>query len=151
MELSPTTLWLLAGVLLFVAEALGANGMGLFFAGFAALLTGALLQLGILDSDATIVQFVVFFAATAIFSVLLWKPLKKFRINRGGGYSNMVGDTVVVGSAGVRQSMGGDVTWSGTIMKAELAPDAGVDSLPAGSQAIITSVRGATLIVKPKN
>ena len=58
-------------------------------------------------------------------------------------------ETATVGAKGLT-AKGGEISWSGTIMKAKLAADAGVDTLPAGSDVEITDIEGITLIVKPK-
>lgn len=144
-------IWLLAGVLLLAAEALGASGVGLMFAGLGSLTVGMLLSFGIVAEDASILQFTLFFAATALWTALLWKPLQKFKLpKQGGGYNNIIGDTAYVGSAGLTKGIAGEVTWSGTIMKAELATDANAQKLEAGSQVTIVETTGAKLIVKPK-
>ena len=148
--MSTITLWLIAGVAFMAAEAFGAPGVGLLFAGLGAIATGAALYLGIIAEDATTAQFVAFFTTTAAFAFLLWKPLKRFRLGKSGGYSNMIGDTAYVGSQGLAKGRPGEDTWSGTIMKAELAADAKEENLEAGSAVAIVEVVGAKLIVTPK-
>jgi membrane protein implicated in regulation of membrane protease activity len=151
MEMSVTYAWLIAGVILLAIEIFGFPGAGLLFAGLGAITTGTVLYLGLLTIDATGYQFILFFVSSAIWAAILWKPLQKIRNGKpGSGYKNMVGDTVYVGSQGVNRD-GGEVTWSGTIMKAKLAEHAGVDHLEGGSTAVIVSVVGATLVIKPKH
>lgn len=151
MELTPTTLWLAAGVMFMIAEALGISGVGLLFAGLGAVVTGAAVHYGLVGEHATLLQFLIFFVATALWALFLWKPLQKFRLPRHGHYSNIVGETAYVGSNGLTKQAGGEVTWSGTIMKAQLVQNASVDRLEAATQVIIVEVKGATLIVKPKD
>lgn len=149
--MTPTTLWLLASVAFLALEALGLPGVGFLFAGLGALLVGALTGFGAIAAGSVTAQWIIFFAATGAFAVLLWKPLQKFHVNRRShSYSNMVGDTAYVGSNGLKKNAVGEVTWSGTIMRAELAKDAGVESLSAGTAVVIAGVEGAKLIVKPK-
>lgn len=144
-------MWLLAGVILMLLEAFGLPGTGLLFAGLGAVSSGGSIYLGLVANDAHTTQFVVFFVATALWTALLWKPLMKARLTKHtGGYSNIIGDTAYVGSNGITKHAGGEVTWSGTIMKAQLAKHAPVDKVEAGSQVTIVEVTGATLIVKPK-
>lgn len=150
MTLSPTALWLIAGVLFMAAEAFGTPGIGMLFAGLGAITTGAAVYFGWLAEDATTAQFIVFFAAAAVFAVLLWKPLQRFRLGKNGGYNNIVGETAYVGSSGISRDNGGEVTWSGTIMRAEMAPDAPPGRLEAGAAVVITAVHGNKLVVKPK-
>jgi membrane protein implicated in regulation of membrane protease activity len=143
-------IWLIAGVLFFALEAIGISGVGFLFAGFGATTVGTLVYSGMLQADNTIIQFIIFFATTAIWAILLWKPLQQFRLRKGPqGYSNMVGETAYVGSNGI-DAKGGEVTWSGTIMKAQIAAGVTLTRLEAGSQVTIVDIVGTTLMVKPK-
>lgn len=149
--MTPTTLWLIAGVAFMLMEAFGLPGVGFMFAGLGAIMTGVGLQFGLIAEDATTAQWTVFFIATAFWAWLLWKPLQRFHLNRQARqYQNMVGDTAYAGSSGLKKGAAGEATWSGTIMKAELAADAGVESIPGGAAVVIVDVKGATLVVKPK-
>ena len=144
-------IWLIAAVCLMALETIGFTGAGLMFAGLGALVAGAAVHLGLLSNDAYIIQLITFTVATSLWSYLLWKPLQKFRAGkRSGTYNNIIGDTAYVGSSGINKKTGGEVTWSGTIMKAQLASNVGVEAVEAGSQVEIIEVTGATLIVKPK-
>ncbi len=142
--------WLLAGLLLLIIEVMGAPGAGLLFAGLGALIVGAALHLQLLGLADYVAQFILFFAATVLWALLLWKPLKRFRTGQNNQhYSNIIGDTAYVGSQGLTRQ-GGEVTWSGTIMKARLAKDSMADRLEAGAPVTIVEVAGATLTVRPK-
>lgn len=147
MELSHTLLWLIAGVLLLAAEAMGASGIGLLFAGLGALTAGSIATA---DAALTVLeQWVIFLAATALWAIILWKPLQKFRGKTSNdGYKNIVGDTAYIGAGGLGQNEIGEATWSGTIMKAELAE--GAAAIAPGAAARIVAVSGNTLIVKAK-
>ncbi len=140
--------WLLAGIVFLAVEAFGLPGVGLMFAGFGAFSVGV--WLNVAPSTTVLTQFVIFFGTTTIWAGLLWKPLKKFRIGKTGGFSNIIGDTAFVSGSGLQKNIVGEASWSGTIMKAELAADAKVDSLATGEQVTITAISGNTLIVKPK-
>jgi len=143
-------LWLAAGVALVALDVLVA-GIGFMFAGFAAIMVGTAIMMGVIGVNAHIFQATVFCATTALFAVLLWKPMKRFRVgDKHHEYHNIVGEVAYVGSNGISRSRGGEVTWSGTIMRAQLAKDVAGDSLEAGSQVTIVAVSGATLTVKPK-
>jgi membrane protein implicated in regulation of membrane protease activity len=83
--------------------------------------------------------------------MILWKPLQRMKAKqRQSGYSNVVGETAVVAAGGVNRKTGGNVTWSGTVMKAELCRSCTADHLDEGAQTIITDVRGATLVIREK-
>ena len=145
----PGTAWLVAAVALMLLEALGIPGVGLLFAGLGALVTGAAVYTEMVGAEAYVIQFAIFFLASALWAVLLWKPMQHFRTQRSrGSYSNIVGDVAIVAAGGLSRELGGNVTWSGTIMKAELA--SGPEALPEGAQVVITDVKGATLLVREK-
>jgi membrane protein implicated in regulation of membrane protease activity len=140
-------IWLIVGVSCLAAEALGVTGIGLLFAGLGALTVGSIVTA--LPDLTHLQQGIVFFASTALWAALLWKPIQRFRGKPDGkSYQNMVGDTVFIGAAGLEAGAVGEATWSGTIMRAELSE--GTPSLPPGAQAVIVRVSGNTLIVKPK-
>ena len=152
MEFSVTEIWLLVGVLLLFAEALGASGVGLFFAAFGCLTVGFLMIAGIVAEDAAwLQQSVAFVLSTALWTAILWKPLRNFYSSKNKvGYKNMVGDTAYVGAGGLSKGREGEATWSGTIMKAQLSPEAAAEKLDAGAAVEIVGVQGATLMVKPR-
>lgn len=147
--MSPYILWLAFGVASFMVEALIVSGVGFLFVGLAALTAGSMLTA--LPELTLLQQWVVFFVSGAIWAMLLWKPLQKFR-GKGAKntYHNMIGDTAYIGAGGLKKGDIGEATWSGTIMKARLADDAKTDNLDGGSQAVIASVTGNTLVVKPR-
>jgi membrane protein implicated in regulation of membrane protease activity len=149
MELSITYTWLLAGALLVAAEMFGISGIGLLFVGLGAITTGSLISLNVIDEGAIVLQFTSCFAATAVWALLLWKVVQRSKHGGKGGFSNIIGETAYVGSQGLRKGKPGEVTWSGTIMKAEL-DNAAVGDLEAGQPVTIISIAGTTLTVKPK-
>jgi membrane protein implicated in regulation of membrane protease activity len=149
MPISTDYAWLLAGVILIAAEALGISGVGLLFAGLGAIAAGAGLHLGLVEPDAHVTQFCIFFLFTVVFAALLWKPMQKFR-NRTPHYHNIIGETAYVGVNGLNRQSGGEVTWSGTIMKAKLAPNPAIEALEPGAKVKIVEITGATLSVIPQ-
>ena len=147
----PSNLWICAGLALVLFDALHLGGIGLLFAGLGAIVTGIALHTGWFAPDEAVPQLVVFFLSSALLAALLWKPIKKFRAGRPTNeYSNIVGDTAYVGSNGLTRDQGGEVTWSGTIMKAQIASDVQAYAIEAGAKVEIVAVSGATLMVKPK-
>lgn len=142
--------WLVAGVVLFLAE-IGMPGAGLLFAGCGALTVGMLLNISLVSVDDTLLQTVIFFVSTPLWAVLLWKPMQKFKLGRNkAGYHNIVGETAEVGKNGISKSLGGEVLWSGTIMKAKLSENVAIEKLESGAAVVIKEVVGNTLIVAPK-
>lgn len=150
-ELQVMYVWFVASVAFMLLEALGAPGIGLLFAGIGALAAGAAVYGGYVHEDAFTTQFAIFFAGSAVSALLLWKPMQKKREGRkAAGFRNMIGDTAFVLSGGINQEEGGNVQWSGTIMKAELMPEYQGNPLAEGDKVVIVEVHGATLVVRPK-
>ncbi len=151
MNIGPELLWLLLGIAAVLAEVLAvAPGIGLLFTGLGALGVSLLLY-SLPGAEISLLgQLTWFLAFTAVWAVLLWKPLKRWRMPspHSGTYSNIVGDRATVGTEGLRRGQQGQVIWSGTLMNAELADDATLEDLPAGATVKVAAVRGNTLIVK---
>lgn len=140
--------WLLAGAALLALEAFGIPGIGFFFAGLAAILVGTLVETGLVEADATILQCGVFFVLTAVMAVLLWNKLKSWRVNPGAPqYSNIAGTEATVTRDLLGDSIG-EVRWSGALMRARLADKAG--TAVAGSTVIVREADGNVLLVAPK-
>ena len=129
------------------------GGIGLVFGGLAALTTAFLLYLNILDSNATLLQMAIALGLTTLFGAILWKPLKKWRLNPEleNRITNLIGDSVTVTEGALEKGKTGKVKWSGTIMNAELDANAEIDRLEDGAPAIITAKDGTTVTVAPKN
>lgn len=151
---NPAYLWLGGGALLVIVEAMIGPGLGIFLGGLGAICAGILIVAGVVAPDAVAIQFICFFGFTIIWTVVLWGPLMKFRAGKGGkdtsSYNDIVGGTATVSGQALERGATGQVSWSGTIMNAELDASATVDSLPAGTQVIIKSVSGNTFKVTPK-
>jgi len=152
-NLEPFDVWLIIACLLFVIDVFITGGIGLVFGGLAALATAFLLYLNIIDSDATLLQMAIALGLTTLFGAMLWKPLKKWRLNPTleNKITNLIGDTVEVTEGSLKKGVIGRVKWSGTIMHAELDSDADVDELADGAAAVIISKKGTTLTVGPKS
>lgn len=150
MEHNVMIVWLVVGVVLFVAEML-VPGIGFLFAGCAALTVGMLLNFAIISADDTLLQILVFVVSTAIWTLVLWKPIQKFRLGKNKTpYNNIIGETAVVGSKGINKADGGEVFWSGANMRAKLHEHSTVEQLEAGSQVVIKEINGNILTVIPK-
>lgn len=150
---NPGDLWLAAAVAFLLLEAFGLPGVGLVFAGLGSLVAGFAVFSHALEPDNYTAQILLFLIASVVWAVVLWKPMQRFRVGKrqGGEYHNIVGGTAYVGAQGLTRKDGGEVTWSGTIMRAELSRSAGVDVVEAGTAVVITEVHSATLVVKPKD
>ena len=140
--------WLLDGAVLLALEAFGIPGIGFLFAGIAAILVGALVELGLIAAGAPISQFGVVFLFTALMAALLWYKLKSWRVNPNAPqYSNMVGTEAVVTQELINDATG-EVRWSGALMRARLADKTGAAIV--GTTVIVREVDGNILLVAPK-
>ncbi|TCS36133.1 NfeD family protein [Reinekea marinisedimentorum] len=114
------------------------------FVGLGALV--AALASWLLPDAGWLFAFVVFVVATAVVSVLLYLPLKKWQNQASPMHGNdAIGQTVKALSS-LSESTEGEVTWSGTSWKAKLA--AGSEPLKKGDKATITAIDGIILTVK---
>lgn len=145
-------LWLLLGIAAVLAEVLAvAPGIGLLFTGLGALGVSLLLY-SLPGGEVSLVgQLTWFLGFTALWAVLLWRPLKRWRMPspHSGTYHNIVGDQATVAGEGLSAGRTGQVNWSGTVMNAVLSADAGVESVPPGAPVRIMAVQGNTLSVSP--
>ena len=145
--MSPTILWLAAGALFIAVEIFGIPGIGFLFAGIAALLVGGAVETGVIATDATVAQFILFFAITCVSAALLWKKLNR---TPKPDYHNIVGTEARVAAPGLRGQQEGQVKWSGTLMRAQIDPKSGIDVMAEGTSVIIRHVEGNLVFVAPK-
>lgn len=145
MEFSPSTYWLIAGALLIGLEIMVLPGIGGLFSGLGALTVGGALLAGVIES--TVSQFTLFFLATGVWTILLWKPLKEFIKGKGTGFDDMVGSTAVVFGSPLKNGKKGKVRWSGTIMNCQMESRE-LDSIDVGSEVTISRVSQGVLIVR---
>lgn len=148
--MSVSILWLIGGAALIALEAFGIPGIGALFAGLAALLTGLLVEFGLVPAEDRLTQGAVFLLTTVILAVLLWKKLKTWRMNPAAPrFQNMVGDEAIVVETLAGDAVG-KVRWSGTLMQARLQSGS-VAELPVGARTIIVAVDGNILTVAPRS
>ncbi|MFQ5483502.1 MAG: NfeD family protein, partial [Nitrospinaceae bacterium] len=144
-----SSIWLFFGVLLIFLEVFLMPGMGMIFAGLGAVTVGGILLTGWIDSASS--QFILFFLATGVWAILLWKPLKKFIEGKDSGFDDMIGGTAVVYGAALENGKTGQVKWSGTIMKCNLhATTDGPQIIEPGEEVTIKEVSKGILIVEGK-
>jgi len=139
--------YLIAGIS-FIIEltVLGMSGPLLFFA-IASALTGLLIQLNLLSGWET--QILTVGILTAIITLLLWKPIKRFQNSSDGTdtSSDMIGKEVPSSSEITHVS--GQIRFSGIDWHARLEKDCLEDSVKADTACIITGVEGNVMLVKP--
>jgi membrane protein implicated in regulation of membrane protease activity len=147
-----TYLWLAAGAVLLALEAFGAPGIGLVFAGLAGILVGIMLGFGLIDGTAYDWQLIYWFGFTAATAAVLWKPLQRWRTSSTSDevFNNMVGDMATIVEKDLVAGQTGRAKWSGTVMNAELDPDAAETMLKVDETAEIIQVKGNVLILRPR-
>lgn len=144
--------WFIASLLLFLLEALGATGIGFLFAALGAFCLGVLLQFGYLPEDEYLAQGAVFAALTALWTLVLWQPLKRMRLSKPAqDHHDMIGRHATVDAEGLAKGQKGQAHWSGTTMRARLADDAAMDVASGGTELKIVAVDGSTLILAQKD
>jgi len=149
-SLSPSTVWLIAGVLLIFFEIILFSGIGFLFMGLGAITAGAGIIAGWVDSLSA--QFILFFLATAFWTAILWKPLKSFIAGKESGFDDIIGSTAIVFGQSIEKGKAGQVKWSGTIMKCQFDPEAeGPESIAPETEVVITAVTKGILIVQEKS
>jgi membrane protein implicated in regulation of membrane protease activity len=148
--INPSSIWLIAGVLLIILEIALFPGIGFLFAGLGAISVAAGLIAGWIDSLSA--QFILFFLATGFWTAILWRPLKKFIKGKGSGFDDMVGSTAVVFGQSIEKGKMGEVKWSGTIMKCQLDTGAeGLERIDPETEVIITGVSKGVLMIRAKS
>ena len=140
MEVSNVLLWLIAGIILVTLEFTALPGVGLLFAGFAALIAGIATENG---GASLTYQWVIFFSTTIILALLFYKPLRNYQTTKDAKYTDMIGHSaVVIGT--LMPGVEGQVKWSGTTMRARLQT---ATPVAEGKTVKIAAVDGNVLVV----
>jgi membrane protein implicated in regulation of membrane protease activity len=148
-ELPPSSIWFICGATLIVIDIFFLNAIWVMFAGLGAITVGAVLVGGGLDG--LIAQFVTFFLATGVWSLLLWNPLKKFMGGKGTGFTDMVGSSAIVYGNALEYDHTGQIKWSGTVLNCRLESNAeGMTKIEPGTEVTISGVSKGVILVKIK-
>ncbi len=149
-NLSASSIWLIFGALLIFLEIVVFQGIGFLFAGLGSICVGGFLIAGWIESLTS--QFILFFLSSTIWTVVLWKPLKKFIEGKDSGFDDMVGNTVIVYGDSIAKGKMGKIKWSGTIMNCEFQPEAeGIQSIAPETEAVISRISHGLVIIKEKS
>jgi len=145
---NPDHLWFLIAGLSFVMELsiMGLSGPLLFFA-IASLITGILVNFGLLNDWQT--QVLAVGILTAITALILWKPLKKFQNTKTAtdNSSDMIGLRVPA-SADITAT-DGSIRYSGINWNARLSESCNVEKIDDKGLCEIVAISGNTMLVKP--
>jgi len=145
-ELSPHTLWLIAGASLIAIEIFLVPGSGVLFAGLGAITVGGAMVAGWVHGTEN--QFILCFLSTAVWAAILWKPLKKMMNSDGSGYSDFIGQTAIVHGEPLEKGKRGELKWSGTIMSCEISPEESAEEILPDTEVTIIEVSQGILRVK---
>ena len=149
MELPPSTVWFVFGAVLIALDVLMLYAIWVMFAGLGAVTVGALLMVGLIDG--AVAQFMVFFFATGVWSLMLWNPLKNFMGGKGTGFNDMVGSTAVVYGAALEYGKTGQMKWSGAVMNCRLESNVeGMEKIEPGTEITIAGVSEGIMLVRTK-
>ena len=142
--------WLVVGFSLLALEVITGFTMGVFlFAGLGALVTGGLMNFGVLP-ETWIAGIACTGISTGVITALLWKQLKKLQGGRAiekDNSSDLIGHTFVVESD-ISITQPGSIKYSGISWKVEIDKDAGVNSIDAGKSVTVSSVEVGVFKVK---
>ena len=148
--MSEPIIWALIGIALLSIEAFALQGMGILFAGFAAISLGVSIFNNPEAFDGEIgKQFSYFFGYTIGWAALLWLPLKYFY-----GYASEDEYKNIIGTYGtVEENFGrdeiGKLRWSGTTVRAKIDDTSVATDLKAKSHVRVTAIKDGVYIVKP--
>jgi membrane protein implicated in regulation of membrane protease activity len=149
MNLSPSAIWLICGAFLIILDVIMINAIWVMFAGLGAVTVGAALAGGWIEGP--VGQFMVFFFATGVWSLLLWKPLKNFMDGKDTGFNDMVGATAIVYENALEYGKMGQVKWSGTVMNCRLESNVdGMEKIEPGTEVTIAGVSKGVMLVRTK-
>ncbi len=141
-------LWFLIAGLSFIIELsiMGLSGPLLFFA-IASLVTGVLVNIGVIEGWQT--EILAVGLLSAITAAILWNPLKKLQNSKDNtdDSSDMIGLKVPASSD--INKVSGTIRYSGINWQARIAEDVDVDSITDGEQCQIIAITGNTMLVKP--
>lgn len=142
--------WLVVGFTLLALEVITGFTVGIFlFAGLAALVTGGLMNFGVL-AETWIAGISSTGIGSGVITALLWKPLKKLQGNKSvekDNSSDLIGHSFVLDDD-IAINKPGMTSYSGVSWRVEIDPSAGVDVIEAGKRVTVSSVEVGIFKVK---
>jgi len=144
--------WIGAGFLLLAIEALafGFSSGVLLFGSLGAIVTGALLWLGLVP-DSFIAAIACFAISTAVVTAVLWSPLKSLQSGTELGNdrsSDIIGHTFSL-NTDINRTTWGEQKYSGIKWNVKPADELDVAEISAGTQVKVTAVSVGSFFVQP--
>jgi membrane protein implicated in regulation of membrane protease activity len=145
--------WIALGFVLLAAEVLlfGFTTIIFLFAGLGALLSGLLMNLGVIP-ETWIAGTACFGIATGVSSAVLWKPLMKMQDKSSAQQkpsSDLIGLEFVL-SEDISTTAPGSYRYSGIDWRVEIDASSDVDALAKGSRVVVVTVAVGVLSVIKK-
>lgn len=143
--------WLVIAIILMILEVVLGFTIVLFFSGLACFTVAALIYFNYITPDSIITQFAAFFLATTAWALILWKPLKGMvrRIHTSDATAtSIIGQEAIVINGPLHLGKIGNVTWSGTTVKAKMADDSAHSTLKEGTSVKVVAITDNIFIVR---
>jgi len=143
--------WLVLGVIFVLIEVLAIPAMGFLFAGIGAITLGGLIIFNFIALEGVMYHIAYFFFFTTVWAIILWKPLKKsIKSSVEDSYQNIVGTTADA-TEKLEEGKVGYVKWSGTKMRARIAPDSTLKHIEKGKTVNVVGNKDGILQVDIKD
>jgi len=151
MLMNSSELWLLIGIILIVLEFSQLPGIGFLFLGLGAIATSIIIDHWPAE---TFTQLTYFGISSLVCFLLLWYPLKRFVYKNNKPMFresfDLIGASVVVVNKDISANEDGQVSWSGTVMNAQL-PSKSKTVAKIGDTLYVLEAKGNVLICDKKN
>lgn len=150
MMIDPQIFWFVLAVTMIAMEVVLGMTVVLLSSGLAAFAVGLLIINNVIPQYEGVWQAAAFCGMTIVWCLFLWRPMKKIlrqRVHAKAAYSNIVGQNVILSQTLIKGDVG-NVEWSGTIFKAQMADDCDVAQIDPKKHATIVAVKNNVLIIK---
>ncbi|HNP26462.1 MAG TPA: NfeD family protein [Nitrosomonas sp.] len=144
--------WIACGftILIFEVIFLGLATGVLLFAGLGALITGLMMQLGILP-ETWLAGLSSFGISSGIITILLWRPLKRLQGGKAPAKdhsSDLIGLEFVL-MQDINLQTAGKTRYSGIDWRVEISSETSIQAMAAGQKVTVTSVDVGVFRVRP--
>lgn len=142
-------IWILLGAGFLWLETRKFPGVGLLFAGLAAIITGLAIEAGLVGAHIFVAQLAFFLTLTTAFAVVLWRKIsgrigRKLSLDAQG----LVGAQAIIMHAGLQKKAKGTVRIAGHYYSAMLDSTEPAQSLSKGTLVTITAVQDGIVYIK---
>ena len=141
-------LWAFSGIALILIDLKLAQTIVLFLLGLGAITVAIVFTFHPLETLTE--QAKTFLFSSIFWTLVLWRPLQKYKYNNSETFHNVKGRTVTLQDTELVPGARGKAKWSGTIVDVKLA-DGIEQTVPSGSELIVEHVEGTLFIVHPAN